>query len=64
MAWSPSSQFLAVGSYDEKVRLHCVVLLTDHVCQIRVLNNVTWKKICELGHSTPIESSAVVCRLF
>uniref|UniRef100_UPI00358FE037 WD repeat-containing protein WRAP73 isoform X1 n=2 Tax=Myxine glutinosa TaxID=7769 RepID=UPI00358FE037 len=35
VAWSPSSQFLAVGSYDEKVRVFC---------------DVTWQKIDELSH--------------
>lgn len=33
--WSPSSQFLAVGSYDQKVRL---------------LNHYTWKPIIEFSH--------------
>uniref|UniRef100_A0A8C4Q297 WD repeat containing, antisense to TP73 n=1 Tax=Eptatretus burgeri TaxID=7764 RepID=A0A8C4Q297_EPTBU len=35
VAWSPSSQFLAVGSYDEKVRVFC---------------DITWQKIDELSH--------------
>ena len=32
VTWSPSGQFLAVGSYDQAMRL---------------INNVTWKKISE-----------------
>ncbi|RKP06138.1 hypothetical protein THASP1DRAFT_18862 [Thamnocephalis sphaerospora] len=35
MAWSPSSQFLAVGSYDQKARL---------------LNHFTWTPLIELEH--------------
>uniref|UniRef100_A0A9J7XWJ2 WD repeat containing, antisense to TP73 n=2 Tax=Cyprinus carpio TaxID=7962 RepID=A0A9J7XWJ2_CYPCA len=46
VAWSPSSQFLAVGSYDEKVR---------------ILNHITWKKITEFEHpATIINTKAVV----
>ncbi|KAM8790266.1 WD repeat-containing protein WRAP73 [Rhynchonycteris naso] len=45
VAWSPSSQFLAVGSYDGKVR---------------VLNHVTWKVLTELGHPTAISDPRVV----
>ncbi|XP_045714739.1 WD repeat-containing protein WRAP73 isoform X3 [Phyllostomus hastatus] len=44
-AWSPSSQFLAVGSYDGKVR---------------VLNHVTWKVLAELGHPAAVGDSRVV----
>ncbi|KAM5140389.1 WD repeat-containing protein WRAP73 [Mantella aurantiaca] len=43
--WSPSSQFLAVGSYDEKVR---------------ILNHVTWKPIKELVHSATISNPKTV----
>ncbi|MEJ1273260.1 hypothetical protein NN561_004123 [Cricetulus griseus] len=41
VAWSPSSQFLAIGSYDGKVRL---------------LNHVTWKMITEFGHPAAINN--------
>ncbi|NWU85876.1 WRP73 protein, partial [Onychorhynchus coronatus] len=41
VAWSPSSQFLAIGSFDEKVR---------------ILNHVTWKKITEFEHPATIAS--------
>lgn len=42
MAWSPSGQMLAVGSY-------------DGVC--RVLNHVTWKAFAEWSHATEEEGS-------
>ncbi|OWK54388.1 WD repeat-containing protein WRAP73 [Lonchura striata] len=45
IAWSPSSQFLAIGSFDEKVR---------------ILNHVTWKKITELEHPATIASKQTV----
>uniref|UniRef100_A0A480YP45 WD repeat-containing protein WRAP73 n=1 Tax=Sus scrofa TaxID=9823 RepID=A0A480YP45_PIG len=45
VAWSPSSQFLAVGSYDGKVR---------------VLNHVTWKLLAELGHPAAVSSPSTV----
>uniref|UniRef100_A0A672LC84 WD repeat-containing protein WRAP73-like n=1 Tax=Sinocyclocheilus grahami TaxID=75366 RepID=A0A672LC84_SINGR len=45
VAWSPSSQFLAVGSYDEKVR---------------ILNHITWKKITEFEHPTTIINAKAV----
>lgn len=45
VAWSPSSQFLAVGSYDEKVR---------------ILNHITWKKITEFEHPATIMNSKAV----
>ncbi|XP_051027280.1 WD repeat-containing protein WRAP73 isoform X2 [Acomys russatus] len=45
VAWSPSSQFLAVGSYDGKVRL---------------LNHVTWKMITDFGHPAAINSPKTV----
>ncbi|SPQ96217.1 Translation initiation factor beta propellor-like domain-containing protein [Plasmodiophora brassicae] len=35
VAWSPNSMFLAVGSYDQRVRL---------------INYLTWKPMCEYGH--------------
>ena len=37
VTWSPTSQFIAVGSYDEKLRL---------------LNHITWKLITEFPHSS------------
>ncbi|XP_014739407.1 PREDICTED: WD repeat-containing protein WRAP73 isoform X1 [Sturnus vulgaris] len=45
IAWSPSSQFLAIGSFDEKVR---------------ILNHVTWKKITELDHPATISSKKTI----
>ncbi|XP_026966238.1 WD repeat-containing protein WRAP73 isoform X10 [Sagmatias obliquidens] len=44
VAWSPSSQFLAVGSYDGKVR---------------ILNHVTWKMITEFGHPATINNPKI-----
>nr|XP_033777660.1 WD repeat-containing protein WRAP73 isoform X5 [Geotrypetes seraphini] len=56
ITWSPSSQFLAIGSYDEKVR---------------ILNHVTWKPIAELEHLATINDPKIVvykemetCRVF
>lgn len=43
--WSPSSQFLAIGSYDQKVR---------------VLNHITWKTVAEHCHSSLVDFSKVV----
>ncbi|XP_051915203.1 WD repeat-containing protein WRAP73 isoform X1 [Hippocampus zosterae] len=45
VAWSPSSQFLAIGSYDEKVR---------------ILNHITWKKIAQFEHPATVTSTKVV----
>ncbi|NXN12203.1 WRP73 protein, partial [Indicator maculatus] len=45
VAWSPSSQFLAIGSYDEKVR---------------ILNHVTWKKITEFEHPAAVVNTKAV----
>ncbi|XP_025712915.1 WD repeat-containing protein WRAP73 isoform X2 [Callorhinus ursinus] len=45
VAWSPSSQFLAVGSYDGKVR---------------ILNHVTWKMITEFGHPATVNNPKTV----
>ena len=45
VSWSPSSQFLAIGSFDEKVRL---------------LNSLTWSSIAEHSHASIIEDSNVV----
>ncbi|KAL5015357.1 hypothetical protein ScPMuIL_009627 [Solemya velum] len=45
IAWSPTSQFLAIGSYDQKVRL---------------LNHVTWKTVAERNHPTELEDSKTV----
>uniref|UniRef100_A0A672FET3 Uncharacterized protein n=1 Tax=Salarias fasciatus TaxID=181472 RepID=A0A672FET3_SALFA len=42
VCWSPSSQFLAVGSYDEKV---CI------------LNHITWKKIMQFEHPAALDDS-------
>lgn len=43
--WSPTSQFLAIGSYDQK---------------LRILNHVTWKTVAEHLHTSPVESSGTV----
>ncbi|KAF0036443.1 hypothetical protein F2P81_011755 [Scophthalmus maximus] len=45
VTWSPSSQFLAIGSYDEKVR---------------ILNHITWKKITQFDHPATINSTKAV----
>ncbi|CAL1547065.1 unnamed protein product [Lymnaea stagnalis] len=45
LVWSPSSQFLAIASFDEKVR---------------ILNHITWKTVATLGHPDIIDSKAVV----
>ncbi|XP_066972762.1 WD repeat-containing protein WRAP73-like [Macrobrachium rosenbergii] len=43
MSWSPSGQFLAIGSYDQKVRL---------------MNHITWRVITEFHHSSSIDSES------
>lgn len=43
--WSPTSQFLAIGSFDQK---------------LRILNHVTWKTVAEHLHTSPVESSGAV----
>uniref|UniRef100_A0A3B4FSH6 WD repeat containing, antisense to TP73 n=1 Tax=Pundamilia nyererei TaxID=303518 RepID=A0A3B4FSH6_9CICH len=45
VSWSPSSQFLAIGSYDEKVR---------------IINHITWKKIAQFQHPATVESTKAV----
>ncbi|KAL3853022.1 hypothetical protein ACJMK2_016608 [Sinanodonta woodiana] len=45
LQWSPTSQFLAIGSYDERVRL---------------LNHVTWKTVATIDHPENIESKNLV----
>uniref|UniRef100_A0A3Q3X0W0 Uncharacterized protein n=1 Tax=Mola mola TaxID=94237 RepID=A0A3Q3X0W0_MOLML len=45
VTWSPSSQFLAIGSYDEKVR---------------ILNHITWKKITQFEHPATIDNTKAV----
>ncbi|XP_022100629.1 WD repeat-containing protein WRAP73-like isoform X1 [Acanthaster planci] len=45
IAWSPSSQFLAIGSFDQKVR---------------VLNHITWKTVVEHTHPPNLDSGSVV----
>lgn len=45
VTWSPSSQFLAIGSYDEKVR---------------ILNHITWKKITQFEHPASINNTKAV----
>ncbi|KAK2557757.1 WD repeat-containing protein WRAP73 [Acropora cervicornis] len=45
LCWSPSSQFLAIGSFDEKCR---------------VLNHVTWKLVAEHQHQHSVESPTAI----
>uniref|UniRef100_A0A3Q3AQ84 WD repeat containing, antisense to TP73 n=1 Tax=Kryptolebias marmoratus TaxID=37003 RepID=A0A3Q3AQ84_KRYMA len=45
VSWSPSSQFLAIGSYDEKVR---------------ILNHITWRKIVQFEHPATIDNTKAV----
>lgn len=45
IAWSPTSQFLAVGSYDQKVR---------------ILNHITWRSISEFAHVSNIQNANAV----
>ena len=45
VAWSPTSQFLAVGSYDQKVR---------------IINHITWKSISEFTHIPNLQKGNVV----
>ena len=45
VTWSPSSQFLAIGSYDQKVR---------------ILNHITWKTVADHMHSATVDFSNVV----
>ena len=42
VTWSPSSQFLAIGSYDEK---------------LRILNHLTWRAVAEHTHPVNIDVS-------
>uniref|UniRef100_A0A669EYK9 WD repeat containing, antisense to TP73 n=1 Tax=Oreochromis niloticus TaxID=8128 RepID=A0A669EYK9_ORENI len=48
VSWSPSSQFLAIGSYDEKVR---------------IINHITWKKIAQFEHPATVESTKAVSQV-
>ena len=45
VAWAPSGQFLAIGSYDEK---------------LRVLNNLTWRTVAEHSHPTTVDRAGAV----
>ncbi|XP_071527988.1 WD repeat-containing protein WRAP73-like isoform X2 [Panulirus ornatus] len=45
IAWSPSGQFLAIGSYDQKVRL---------------MNHLTWRIIADFPHNSSIASGNCV----
>ncbi|XP_033103905.1 WD repeat-containing protein WRAP73-like [Anneissia japonica] len=45
IAWSPSSQFLAIGSFDQIVR---------------VLNHITWKTVAEHNHVPILDNTSVV----
>lgn len=49
VGWCPSGQLLAIGSYDQKVRL---------------LNNITYKMIMEFDHPSKISSKDLVCYYF
>lgn len=44
-AWAPTGQFLALGSFDQCVRL---------------LTNVAWRPLCEHKHASPVEQRGVV----
>ncbi|XP_014774667.1 WD repeat-containing protein WRAP73 [Octopus bimaculoides] len=44
VSWSPTGQFLAIGSFDEKVRL---------------LNNISWKTSMEKGHPLVVKPDKV-----
>ncbi|KAK7071614.1 WD repeat-containing protein wrap73 [Halocaridina rubra] len=41
VAWSPTGQFLAIGSYDQKIRL---------------MNHITWRVIATFSHNSTIDS--------
>lgn len=45
VTWSPSNQFLAIASYDQKVR---------------ILNHITWKRITEFEHAATISGPKAV----
>lgn len=45
VAWSPSSQFLAIGSYDQKVR---------------ILNHIIWRSVAEYSHEELLTKSNFV----
>uniref|UniRef100_A0A7S3AL99 Anaphase-promoting complex subunit 4 WD40 domain-containing protein n=1 Tax=Haptolina ericina TaxID=156174 RepID=A0A7S3AL99_9EUKA len=45
-SWSPSGQLLALGSYDEK---------------IRILNNITWQRLAECEHPTALGKDFAPC---
>ena len=45
VTWAPSGQFLAIGSYDEK---------------LRVLNHLTWRAVAEHTHPATVDAAAVV----
>jgi WD40 repeat protein len=46
-AWSPSGQFLAIGSFDQTVR---------------VLNHLTWRPFGEFIHTPTVKPSAAIFR--
>lgn len=45
VTWAPSSQFLAIGSFDEK---------------LRVLNHLTWRTVAEHAHTATVDCAGVV----
>ena len=45
VSWAPSSQFLAIGSFDEKVR---------------VLNHLTWRTVTEHTHPTTVHCAGAI----
>lgn len=57
--WSPSSQLLAIGSYDSKVGFAFDYKTND--VQVRLLNNLTWKVIGEYKHELSITDKKIVC---
>ena len=68
--WSPSSQLLSIGSYDQAVRLgtaeedaaardagsaqSSAALTPGPPSQVRLLNNLTWQKIIHFKHATAV----------
>lgn len=69
VTWSPSSQFLAIGSFDQKaskikfsIEFHVSalnqVLYLIHQC--RVLNHITWKVVAEHNHPNTLDTETVV----
>ena len=45
VSWSPTSQFLVIGSFDQK---------------LRVLNHITWKAVAEWSHPASVDHANIV----